>query len=140
MPTTGSVPERVTQRGSAGFGIESADGKDLLYQAPNDGEGPLLAMPLTGGPARQVVKCVAGTFASGSQGLYYVACDPGGGGDRPDAPDPAVHLLHPDGRDELLGTPEKFASGLAVSPDGTTILYTRQVREGADLMMIENFR
>ena len=29
---------------------------------------------------------------------------------------------------------------LTVSPDGTTILYTKMVREGSDLMMIENFR
>ncbi len=55
--------------------------------------------------------------------------------------DPApVRLLHPDGRDELLGTLEKWDAGLAVSPDGTTILYTKAVREGSDLMMIENFR
>ena len=30
--------------------------------------------------------------------------------------------------------------GLTVSPDGKTILYTRGVGEGSDLMMIENFR
>ena len=139
IPTTGSVPERVTHGGSGPFREESADGKTLLYQA-QAGDSPWLAMPLTGGPARQVVKCVAGgAFASGPQGLYYVACDPGDvyaatlNGE-------AVHLLHPDGRDELLGTLELWAGGLAVSPDGTTILYTKQVREGADLMMIENFR
>ena len=46
-------------------------------------------------------------------------------------------------RDELLGTLEKASgpyNGLAVSPDGTTILYAKVVSEGADLMMIENFR
>ena len=30
--------------------------------------------------------------------------------------------------------------GLGVSPDGTNIVYTRRVREGLDLMLIENFR
>ncbi len=74
IPTTGSMPERVTHGGSAGFGEESADGKTLVrvgYWA-QDGHLPLLAMPLTGGPARQVVKCVAAprAFASGPQGLY----------------------------------------------------------------------
>jgi hypothetical protein len=29
---------------------------------------------------------------------------------------------------------------LAVSPDGRTILYTKQVGSGTDLMLIENFR
>jgi eukaryotic-like serine/threonine-protein kinase len=134
-PTMGGAPERVTRGGSTGFGQESADGKSVLYQA-QDRDAPLLAMPLTGGPARQVVKCVrGGAFTSGSQGVYYEGCAPG-----PDAP---VHLLHPDGRDELLGSLEKAALpyfGLTVSPDGTTILYSKVVSEGADLMMIENFK
>jgi hypothetical protein len=30
--------------------------------------------------------------------------------------------------------------GLAVSPDGATILYNKLVNEAADLMLIENFR
>jgi hypothetical protein len=30
--------------------------------------------------------------------------------------------------------------GLSVSPDGTTILYNKVVNDGADLMLIENFR
>jgi hypothetical protein len=29
---------------------------------------------------------------------------------------------------------------LAVSPDGEMVIYRGQVRKGADLMMIENFR
>ena len=131
----GGAPERVTRGGSALFGEESADGETVLYQAQG-GDSPLLAVPVTGGTARLVVKCVAeGAFASRPQGLYYVAC--GSGTDAP------VHLLHPDGRDELFGTLEKAVrsySGLAVSPDGTTILYNKVVSEGADLMMIENFK
>ena len=39
---------------------------------------------------------------------------------------------------------EKFSSstmfGLAVSPDGRVIVYDRLLREGHDLMLIENFR
>lgn len=44
------------------------------------------------------------------------------------------------GRDRLLGRVESPDEGLTVSPDGKTILYTRRVREGSDLMMIEDFR
>ncbi len=34
-----------------------------------------------------------------------------------------------------------FGNGrVGVSPDGRTILYTKAVREGSDLMLIENFR
>ena len=56
-----------------------------------------------------------------------------------------LHRLDPaSGRDEVLGTLEKwerFSTGtIAVSPDGRTILYPKAVREGSDLMLIENFR
>jgi hypothetical protein len=47
------------------------------------------------------------------------------------------------GRDQRLGTIEGLIPrplGLAVSPDGRTILYPRHTRENTDLMLIENFR
>jgi hypothetical protein len=56
-----------------------------------------------------------------------------------------LHLLNPSsGEDRILGTLEGFSSislsGLAVSPDWKLILYDRMVKEGHDLMLIENFR
>jgi hypothetical protein len=44
------------------------------------------------------------------------------------------------GRERLLGKLDLHGNSLAVSPDGKTILYTKQVGEGSDLIMIENFR
>jgi Tol biopolymer transport system component/predicted Ser/Thr protein kinase len=138
IPAGGGTAVRVTQDGSGLLGIESADGKSLVYQ-PRDVESPLLALSLTGGPTRQLVKCAKGTaFSVASQSLYYVEC----GSD----PNPAVHVMDSStGRDRLLGRLERFSSsyypmGLAVSPDGTTILYNKVVNHGADLMLIENFR
>jgi hypothetical protein len=46
-------------------------------------------------------------------------------------------------RDQVIGEVEgdlEGASGLGVSPDRTTFLFTKVLRSGADLMMIENFR
>jgi WD40-like Beta Propeller Repeat len=138
IPAGGGTAVRVTRDGSGLLGIESADGKSLVYQ-PRDGESPLLALSLTGGPTRQLVKCAKPTaFSVASQSLYYVEC----GSD----PNPAVHGMDPlTGRDRLLGRLERFSSGyypmgLSVSPDGTTILYNKVVHHGADLMLIENFR
>ena len=54
--------------------------------------------------------------------------------------------MNPDtGRDRLLGRLEKYdnqfpALGLAVSPDGMSVLYVRRMRDSWDLMLIENFR
>jgi hypothetical protein len=49
------------------------------------------------------------------------------------------------GKDRTIGRLEgleNFApvGGLQVSPDAATILYTRRVGSGSDLMRIENFR
>ena len=43
----------MTRGGSGKFACESADGKHLIYQ-PTDADSPLLAMPVSGGPARQL--------------------------------------------------------------------------------------
>jgi Tol biopolymer transport system component/DNA-binding winged helix-turn-helix (wHTH) protein len=136
---TGGPHERLTRGGSGPFGVESADAGELLYQA-KDGEAPLLAKSLGGGPIREVVPCVAwgGAFLAAPQGVYYVAC---GSGSHADAQD--VHLLHSDGRDELIATleqPLRYYYGLAVSQDGRSIWYSKSGDEGSDLMMIENFR
>jgi dipeptidyl aminopeptidase/acylaminoacyl peptidase len=149
VAATGGPSQRLIVSGSGRFACESADGKSLLYQ-PKDSNSPLLMMPLAGGPARQLVACVKPTaFGAGPQGVYYVACDP--------SPDPALHVMHPDaGRDRLLGRLENFENslataevttqpgvlplGLGVSPDGKSILYIRHMSDGADLMLIENFR
>ena len=113
---------------------ESPDGNAIVYQAA-DTDSPLLALPLAGGPARQLVRCVkAQSFTLAASGIYYAPCDTG--------PEAIVHLLdRATGRDRVLASvTEPFnASGLAVSPDGTTMLVHRYT-ENADLMLLENFR
>jgi Tol biopolymer transport system component/DNA-binding winged helix-turn-helix (wHTH) protein len=138
VAATGGPSQQVTRGGSGLFACESADGRSLLYQ-PKNADSPLLALPLAGGALRQLVACVkANGFAAGPQGVHYVACDP--------SPDPALHLVDPDtGRDRLLGRLEKYEYqfpplGLAVSPDGMSVFYTRRMRDSFDLMVIENFR
>lgn len=57
-----------------------------------------------------------------------------------------LHLIDPaTRRDRYAVTLERFRystipGAFAVSPDGTPILYEREVRSGGDIMMIENFR
>ena len=57
-----------------------------------------------------------------------------------------MRLLDPrTGKDREVARLDQYhlgllTAGFAVSPDGKTILYTRTVNSGADLMMIENFR
>ena len=136
VSSSGGTTTQVTRDGSGLLGLESADGKSLVYQ-PDAGESPVLTMSLDGGP-RQLVECAEKeAFAIGLQGLYYVPCGPDESA--------TLHLFDPStGRDRLLGKLDRFTSGynpsLSVSPDGTTILYHKVVSDGADLMLIENFR
>ena len=53
----GKTSERLIRGASGPFACESNDGKNLLFQ-PRDADSPLMAMPLTGGGARQLVACV----------------------------------------------------------------------------------
>ena len=96
-----------------------------------------MALPLNGGPAREILPCAKfSAFNATAQGLYYLEC-----GANSDA---TVHLLNLRTTHDLsLGSLENFrgpAMGLGVSPDGDTILYSRTVESRADLMLIENFR
>ena len=82
---------RVTQGGSGRLGLESADGKSILYQ-PRMSDSPLLMVPLSGGPARQLVNCVnGGSFTVGTQGVYYVEC----GADFTISVTAAIHIMNP---------------------------------------------
>ena len=132
IPAAGGSEERVTHGGGT-FTGESADGETLFYTRAID-RAPLMARSLGGGSERKVLECVpVQGFATGPGGVYHFGCESGPSGT-------PLYLLDPaTGRDRLLGNLER-AAGLTVSPDGKTILYAKEVGEGSDLMMIENFR
>jgi serine/threonine protein kinase len=136
IPAAGGTEERITQGGGA-LASESIDGRTLLFTR-TFANSPLLALPLAGGPERQLVDCVAG-FDVGQGGVYYRGCLPGIAS-APLGPEAPLFLRDPaTGRQRLLGRLSP-GSGPTVSPDGKTILFAKHVGEGHDLMMIENFR
>ena len=114
--------QQLTHEGPAVLASESADGKTFVYQ----GRSALLAMPLAGGPSRQIVPCIAGWSVSRTPpAIYYVTCSTQSAWS---SSDPALHVLDPTtGDDRVLGTLERYSaisfSGLAVSPDGKVIAY-----------------
>jgi Tol biopolymer transport system component/DNA-binding winged helix-turn-helix (wHTH) protein len=135
IPARGGSPEQITQMGGA-YPQASADGVNLLYQRFENVDSPLLVMPLAGGAFKQLVGCVRwSAFATSPHGIYYAACVA--------TPDRPLHLLDPaTGIDRLVGKLEGLAwvPGLAVSPDGSTIFYSRFSNISSDLMLIENFK
>jgi eukaryotic-like serine/threonine-protein kinase len=142
IPAEGGVAERLT-RGGGFWPRESLDGRTLYYTR-SMARSPLLALPVAGGAERQLLDCVpASGFAVASAGIVHATCPTDAG---PLALGPSrssLFVLDPlTGRDGLLGTVDWKPGwpAIAVSPDGQTILLTRGVWEGSDLMMIEGFR
>jgi Tol biopolymer transport system component len=136
--------ERVTHGGAELRAWESADGKGVFYKRQAL-DSPLYFQSLSGGPAHPMIACVTSSrFSVVPLGIYYVPCQPHGSVN----PDMPVRVLNPvTGDNRQVATLEVTfpAPGLnigyfAVSPDGQTILYSRLVSNGADLMLIENFR
>ncbi len=118
-----------------------------MYQLASDRSGlPVLVTPLTGRSPQQLVPCAYG-FSVGTKGVYYYPCRPEGppvtlGSQKP----MDIRLIDPaTGHDRVVATlPDVWYGGIFsgpnVSPDGSTVLYTKVVNRGEDLMMIENFR
>jgi Tol biopolymer transport system component len=134
VPVAGGPEEQVTHSGG-GRSEEAADGQTLYFQRITGADSPLLAVSLAGGQERTVIDCV-GTwgYALRQAGIYHEGCL----GDKR-----AVPLWLRDtatGPDRFLVTLEGASSGLTVSADGKTILYSKEVGEGSDLVLIENFR
>jgi Tol biopolymer transport system component len=136
VPAAGGTAERVTVGG--GFrGVETPDGRTFVF-ARTDDESPLFAQPVGGGPARQIVGCaITRSLAGGPDGIYYMGCP---------AQAPTADVYRVDaatGVTRRLGTASidgGFVPGMAVSPDGRRVLFTRRVAEGSDLMLVEHFR
>jgi serine/threonine protein kinase len=132
-PTAGGPAEQVSHTGG-GRSAETRDGKMLFFGKSLTSQTPLLVRRGASAPEETAVACVDGPsgFAVGGAGVYYIGC---GASPRP------LYLMDPVTRQSrLLGKLEKGEGAVSASPDGRTVLYTRDVGGGGDLMLIENFR
>jgi serine/threonine protein kinase len=137
IAATGGVPERITRHGGL-FPAESADGT-MLFFTKTEGTSPLFSLTLGRGHEQQIEDCVMSrAIATRASSVYFIGCAPG---------QPSVPLYEQDigtGKRRVLGTLEQGTNyvffGLAVSPDGKTILFGRTSSAGSDLVMIENFQ
>jgi Tol biopolymer transport system component len=144
VPAAGGDAVQIADAGSVTYPnpLESPDGKTLYYKRAGAASAMLFAKPVGGGPEHQILD----SFWPGedhqyfpvADGIYYVA--------RPDPKLPFAFELRflnfTTGKHQTLHRFEtRFGSGLSVSPDRKTILYSGvPMSAGADLMLIRNFR
>ena len=133
MPAGGGPEVQVTRNGGVAP-VESPDGKTLYYQK-TDSDSAVWSVPVEGGDEREVIPAASYlNFVVRPEGLYYLAPVDADGRT-------TLFLRRTNGRTETLATiPMSPATGLEVSKDGSTILYTVFDRPRSDLMLVENFR
>jgi Tol biopolymer transport system component len=135
LPADGGKPFQVTAQG--GFAaFESGDGQWLYYTRP--WAPGLWRMPAGGGAETRIldVPHCWGYWGLGPDGIYVLDAKARA---RPtiERVDPATGRRLPVAT--LAGEPACGEPGLAISPDGRSLLYVDAVRT-SDLMLVENFR
>jgi hypothetical protein len=97
---------------------------------------PLFARPVSGGPERQVLEWVSDrAFVPAEDGIYYI------GRRDDDRKYPLEFFQFSSNSSRLLAKIDGFlTNGLSVSPDRQTVLFSKSVSDGANLMTIENFQ
>jgi Tol biopolymer transport system component len=130
MPASGGEAVRITL-GGGDIPRESPDGK-WLYYTKRDPD-TLWRIPIDGGGEAKVLDALEGWWTVGKEGIYFNVVDKQGHS--------KICLQEfATGKIRTIGTTERpVAFGMAVSPDGRTLLYT-QDDPGLDLMLVENFR
>ena len=135
LPFAGGAKVQVTRNG--GFAaLEAADG--WLYYAKGRGAAGLWRVPLAGGTEEPVLERLKpgfwGYWALGPEGIYFA--------DTPEDQPGGIYFLRLRDRRvrRLFTVNTPFAvtdSAMALSPDGTALLYTQVDQSGSDIMMAD---
>ena len=135
IPANGGEAIQVTHDGGWAP-LESPDGK-FLYYTKSLFNTSLWRIPVEGGRPAKILDGLSTSLdlAVVDSGLYFVPRQNG-------AASSFIHFLsfetHKAGPVATFEKP--VGEGLAVSPDGRTILYSQTEQAGSELMLVENFR
>ena len=136
MPFKGGPPVRVTKNGGI-YAIESDD-RRFLYFSKYEQPG-IWRIPLNGGDEIHVLDQPAGlgwyNWALTRNGIYFLTEDPPNGKIKffDFATGKAISIF-------ALEKPVGDVGGLALSPDGKSLLHTQRESWNASIMLVKNFR
>ena len=135
MPREGGEALQVTHQGGL-FASESPDGGQLYYSR-SVGATSLWSVPTAGGEEAQVLESLLAysDFVVLEKGIYFIPT--------PEPPEnPTLHFWSFDTNavEQVMSLPKPVHAGLAVSPDGRSLLYSQVDHESSDLMLMEGFR
>lgn len=131
VPFQGGTPVRVTKNGGI-YAAESEDGRFLYYSKGRPG---IWKMPLNGGEEERVFDQPVAWFnwALTPNGIYFV--------NEADAQRATIEFFNFAMRkSSLIYVVDKPGVGLAVAPDGRSLLYSRPESEDYEIMLVKNFR
>ncbi len=134
-PAQGGPATQLTHNG--GFvAFESRDGQSLYYsKMDSQFRWSLWVLPVGGGEEKQVLKSVFWRdFAPVDDGIYYMPETAADGST-------SVRFRRfSTGEDTEIAEIKNPVTGLTVSPDRKTILFSLDVRTGSNIMVVDNFR
>lgn len=134
VPFQGGTPVRVTTNGGV-YAMESDDGGSVYYSKVE--QTGIWRMALSGGKEQHVLDQPAGyqwfNWALSPAGIYFLN-DADLQKGRIEFFDFAAH------KRTLIGDVEKSIHGLALAPDGKSLLYSRTDSEDYEIMLLKNFR
>jgi eukaryotic-like serine/threonine-protein kinase len=146
MPSAGGDAVQITRDG--GFiSRESPDGRWLYYLHDAAATTELRRVPVDGGEEVTVIDAVFQRgYALATDGIYFFGEEKAGRLSETEPTDTQTGTAMLSYLDLRTGTVKaitpvgKVDFGLALTPDGREVLFSRIVQEGSDLMLVENFR
>jgi Tol biopolymer transport system component len=132
IPASGGDAVQITHNG--GFvAFESPDGAYIYYTQTGFAPSALWRLPASGGePLKVLDEVIARAFVVLERGMYYL--------DHPAEPRLQFFDFTTGKSITIARNLGSIFTGLAVSSDGRTILYSREDGSVVDLMLVENFR
>jgi eukaryotic-like serine/threonine-protein kinase len=114
---------------------ESPDRKWLYFKRGYPGPYSLWRMPVEGGESAKVLDGMSYNWTLGKDGIYFMTMPDKQGRSNICFQDYAT------GKVRTISTTDRPVwLGMAVSPDGRSLLYTQLDDTGSDLMLVDNFR